>query len=597
MKSTNAHSGDVRSDVLVIGGGLGGIAAAMAAADMGATVALSMAETIPGGQVTTQAVSPLDEHPLIETTGASASYQEFRRRVRAHYGGRDNPGGGWVSRLCFEPRVGHLVIEEMLAPYFDAGRIRMFRSHEPVAVALDPLSGHIMEVEFRGPGGRPEVLSAEVVIDATELGDLLELAGADTIIGSEGSDAFDEPNAVAGPPDPLAEQSCTWVAGLELLDCPSPSSTLRGTPVDSPNASFSLDIAGWDGTVHPYRMFGAARTGLPPFWTYRRVRDAAQLGGRDAIVLNWAANDYVTTGLVAQPAVTRRGARDLTLGFVHWLQTQAPREEGGHGYPELTLAPDITCSSDGFALAPYVRESRRIASRFPVTEHHLAAAPGSEHAPLMADAVGTAWYHADMHARVRHPDPVYAPTSPFQIPARGLVCEAGRGPANLIAGAKNIAATQVAASAYRVHPGEWSIGEAAGVLAAVSVAQGRAPAVIARTNAGVRRLQRRLLKRGTPLIWATDLPSTHPAFMAVTLATLAGGAVGARAEGLELRPDDGVDRVERVALAEVFGLRDLPTAPTWGECAEEALRKSAHTQQSQPTATAKELFDNPLESQ
>ncbi|PRZ08861.1 FAD dependent oxidoreductase [Isoptericola sp. CG 20/1183] len=566
----------------VIGGGLGGVAAALAAADAGATVTLTAAEPMVGGQITAQATSPLDEHPLVETTGAPGSYHEMRRRLRAAYGGLANPGDGWVSRLCFEPDVGRQVLEDMLAEHVASGRLRVLLDREPVAArtTTDAAGRAVVEaVELAGPGGVREVVTADTFVDATELGDLLPLVGADWVIGSEGSEAFGEPHALPGGPDPLAEQSCTWVAGLTLREDPGPvGGPPRGYARHVTGQPFGLDIPGWDGTLHRYAMFGEGPTGNPPFWTYRRVRSGALLGGQDAVVLNWAGNDYAATGLVADRERTLRGARDLTLGFVHWLRTEAPRDDGGRGYPELALDPGVTGTADGLAHAPYVRESRRLASGRPVTELDLAVRGSSERAVAMPDSLGTAWYHADLHPRVGHPQSVYAPTSPFQVPARALVPEAGRGPVNLVAGAKNLAATQVAAAAYRVHPGEWSVGEAAGVLAVQADADGRTPTETATSTAGVRRAQERLLARGTPLVWTRDVPADHPAFAAVNRCVLRGGLVGERARTLDLRPDEGLDEAERASIAHALGLGRLPEGSTWGDAVLSA--QPAHPEQA-----------------
>lgn len=61
-----------RCDVLVVGGGLGGVAAALAAARLGRRVVLTEPTQWLGGQLTVQAVPP-DEHPWIEHTGANGS--------------------------------------------------------------------------------------------------------------------------------------------------------------------------------------------------------------------------------------------------------------------------------------------------------------------------------------------------------------------------------------------------------------------------------------------------------------------------------------------------------------------------------------------
>lgn len=565
-----------KTDLLIVGAGLGGIAAALTAADAGCTVTLVTEEPMIGGQVTTQAVSPLDEHPHIETTGASNSYQEFRRRIRAHHGGRTNPGGGWVSRLCFTPAAGLQVLTEMLDEHLDAGRIRLHTSYRPTHVHLDASDEAITAVSF-DVDGHEERVEARIVIDATELGDLLMLSGAEWRIGSEGREAFGESNALASGPDPLAEQSCTWVAALridpEARHLVAPSTRYDHWREQQP---FGLEIPGWDGTVHRYRMFEPGPTGRPPFWTYRRVHDAAQLGGRDVAVINWASNDYVEHGLVGNPSATRDGARQLTLDFIHWLQTEAPRDDGGYGYPEFQLAPDVVMTDDGLAVAPYVRESRRIASSTPITGCDLLPADGYEHAPIQRDSLGTAWYHMDFHARVGHPGSAYIPTAPFQIPAHALVTQPGRGPANLLAGAKNLAATQAAAAAYRVHPGEWGVGEAAAAVAVTALQCRRSPRTVATSGDGVLATQRFLLSRGTPLLWALDVAPNHPCYEAMTFAVLAGAARGERATGLTLIPDALPTTMDRVALAEAFGLDRLPEGRTWADAAHTAWQASGH---------------------
>src|SRR5512136_228354 len=73
-----------RADVAVIGGGTGGVAAALAAARLGMHVVLTEETDWIGGQLTSQAVPP-DEHPWIERFGCTASYRRFRDEVRAYY--------------------------------------------------------------------------------------------------------------------------------------------------------------------------------------------------------------------------------------------------------------------------------------------------------------------------------------------------------------------------------------------------------------------------------------------------------------------------------------------------------------------------------
>src|SRR5512146_849475 len=107
---------EFRCEVAVIGGSVGGCAAALALARNGVRVALTEETAWIGGQLTSQAVPP-DEHPWIESFGGTRAYREYRNLVREYYRRNYpltaearrrwnlNPGDGSVSRLTHEPRV------------------------------------------------------------------------------------------------------------------------------------------------------------------------------------------------------------------------------------------------------------------------------------------------------------------------------------------------------------------------------------------------------------------------------------------------------------------------------------------------------------
>src|SRR5262245_31035753 len=79
-----AKSREIAADVAIVGGGIGGCAAALAALRAGKTVVLTEPTDWIGGQLTQQGVPP-DEHPWIEQFGANASYQALRRGIRDYY--------------------------------------------------------------------------------------------------------------------------------------------------------------------------------------------------------------------------------------------------------------------------------------------------------------------------------------------------------------------------------------------------------------------------------------------------------------------------------------------------------------------------------
>lgn len=572
-----SEGAEVRADVVIAGIGLGAIAAALAVVRSGRSAVMAGPETRIGGQVTAQLTAPLDEHPHIEVAGCSASYRAFRDGIRAEYGGAANPGGGWVSRLCFEPRAGERVLRAMLEPAVTSGALTVLTQAVPVSV--DRGGDRITSVSFATPDGAVRLVG-EVVIDATETGDLLPLAGVDWIVGSEGRDAFGEPHALPGGPEPRAEQSCTVVAALVRDDEPGEVGPAPAGYAELRDAQpFSLTLSNDEGHAQTFAFFDDT---VEPgsFWSYRRVRDPRRIGGADAAIINWHGNDWYGSPLTAEPGPTDAAARELATAFVHWLRTEAPRDDGpGTGYPELRLAPEISGTPDGLAETPYVRESRRLASAAPVTEHHLTPIPGSARAEPFDDAVGVAWYHADLHPRVGGHPSVYAPTAPFQVPLRALVATGDGAPVNLVAGAKNLAATQVAAAAYRVHHGEWAVGEAAGTLAALAVARRTSPAgIVADARARVA-VQVDVLRAGVPIVWSTDLGPGHPAFVAGSLLVAHGGLDEARLDRMDVRPDEPVGRdalasltAAAARLSAVFDL-ETPAPPeragvSWADAAQ-----------------------------
>jgi hypothetical protein len=149
---------ETRCDVLIVGGGTGGCAAAMAAASLGVKVVMTEETEWVGGQLTGQAVPP-DEHPWIESFGCTARYRQYRSAVRqfyrdhypltlqARHNPRLNPGNGWVSRLCHEPRVGLAVLETMLHYPRTAGWLDVRLHRKPVRAEVQ--GDRVLAVTFR----------------------------------------------------------------------------------------------------------------------------------------------------------------------------------------------------------------------------------------------------------------------------------------------------------------------------------------------------------------------------------------------------------------------------------------------------------------
>jgi hypothetical protein len=525
-------------DCVVVGGSLGGVAAALAIAKRGRTVCITEETDWLGGQATSQGVSALDEFWLVESFGATAAYSQFRQLIRQHYQEHTilsdkgkamqklNPGNAWVSKLCYEPRVGVAAIEAMLQPYVTSGQVRIFTGYRPLTAVTS--QGRIEEVQVTrvtplGDSDDTLTLRGPMVLDATELGDLLPLAGVDHVSGTQSVSDTGETHAYPGAAHPEWVQSFTYPFAVEF--CPGENHTIPKPAGyeyfrDTQPYTFNLYY------VHQgCKRFPVFPTGEVPktFWNYRRLIDAELFADaaypNDIAMINWPGNDYDRQNLIDKPWAEqlriREEAKLLSLGLLYWLQTEAPRDDGGHGYPELKLRPDVMGTEDGLSKYPYIRESRRIRAEVTVKEEDLArfARPGQARARHFPDSVGLGAYFIDIHAcsggqRFN----LDIKSAPHQVPLGALLAP---GWSNFLPACKNIGVTHIANGTYRLHPGEWAVGEAAGSLAAFCLAHQISPHQVRADQALLRTFQLELVQAGVPLFWYSDVPDGHPAWEAV----------------------------------------------------------------------------------
>ncbi len=212
--------------IAVIGGGLAGCAAALAAARNDLRVIMTEETDWIGGQLTAQAVPP-DENQWIETHGGTRSYQELRTRIRDYYrrnfplteaarGKKElNPGNGDVSRLCHEPRVALAVLNEMLAPFVASSRVQILLRHVPVSAATQ--GDQVEAVRVRSlESGNEFNLIAPYFADATETGELLPLTKTEYVTGAESQKETGELHAKPEA-EPQNMQAFTCCFAMEYL--------------------------------------------------------------------------------------------------------------------------------------------------------------------------------------------------------------------------------------------------------------------------------------------------------------------------------------------------------------------------------------------
>lgn len=531
---------EFHADIAIIGGGLGGCAAALGALRNGASVVMTEPTDWIGGQLTSQAVPP-DEHKWIETSGCTRAYRDFATRVRDYYRRnypltddacaleKLNPGNGGVSRLCHEPRVSLAVMYELLNPFLSGKRLTLLMQHKPIAADVD--EDRVRSVTVRDlESGAERILHASYFIDATELGDLLPLTKTEYVTGAESQKDTGELHAPAEA-KPLNMQAFTCCFAMDYID--GEDHTIEKPKEYDFWRNYVPQLTpAWPGKLlsfentHPvtlkprtsvFNPLGDAPEKLG-LWRYRRIADktnfVAGAYAGDICLVNWPQNDYWLGNVYEvseeEAAKHLERGKQLSLSLLFWLQTEAPRPDGGAGFRGLRLRNDVVGTDDGLAKHPYIRESRRIKAERTVLEQHVGrdarcALTGGNCEEVVAesfpDSVGVGYYRIDLHPSSGGDNYIDVDSLRFQIPLGALLPVRVE---NLIPACKNIGTTHITNGCYRLHPVEWNIGEAAGALAAYCLTRKTALRAIRNNAYDLADFQAHIAAQGFDLFWRRD---------------------------------------------------------------------------------------------
>jgi hypothetical protein len=567
-------------DIVIFGASFGGVSAALAAARYSKRVALIDASGNVGGQATAQGLTRWDESEPVtspSTYGSSKSYQVLKDDVRGWFRANTTLAPG-VDGQTFNPGFAHAghpfsadcnVTETTLRQLLKDVQASVTLVLDTAVQGADVTNGIIHALRL----ANGDTVAGTIFVDATDLGELLPMCGTAWVIGAEAKSDTEEPHAESKA-DPGHIQPITVSIAVEHR--PDGESHVIPQP---PNYSQALIDA---QAFHVYNerngMIGgvftsahSANPGWETLFNYRQYVDHANFADAayayDRTTINVGCNDYqaavVPTGDAAKDAAIVEEARAVSIAYLYWLQTEAPRDDAsGKGYPNLMVRADIFGRADGTAPQAYIRESRRLAKPVVrVLEQHIAVpdpkTPGARAPMNFSDSCGICMYGIDIHQ-------VYGPAGtpwvggitvrPFQVPVGSLI---PTDTSNLITACKNIGATHLTSGAYRVHPGEWAVGEAAGTLAAYCVGQAVTPAQVHANSSRIAALQLRLLEQGVPIFWWDDLdfdrdPKT---FAAANMVGVRG--LMADPNSLHFRPSDTMTLAERDTANSHVG-RHLP---------------------------------------
>ncbi|HEY9621431.1 MAG TPA: FAD-dependent oxidoreductase [Crinalium sp.] len=478
------------ADILVVGGGTGGTAAAIQAARRGAQTILVSEFPWLGGMLTAAGVPAPDGNELnaFQTGLWGAFLRELEQRQP------DGLDHAWVSFFTYDPQVGAAIFADWVKAL---PNLHWISGQVPLDVERQ--GDRITAVRFS-----TVTVEATIILDGTELGDLLALGDVPYRWGWEWQSEWGEPSAPVEAnelTDRYPVQAPTWVVVLQDYGLDAIAPEISPPHLNDP----SQFLGAWDGY------------GSEQFLNYGRLPG-------DRFMLNWPqrGNDYgdrlhrLIQSQTARHAFFQE-ARWHAQGFARFIQTQlGPRyglAEGVFPYYKGSLG------GGAYALYPYFRESRRVRGLvtvreqdiLPVSEGRVAALPMNAAGQVTAIALGN---YANDHHYPGYDFPLKPKSirwggrwtgTPFTLPYGCLVPEAVDG---LLVCEKNISVSHIANGATRLQPTVLGIGQAAGMAAALCVENHCQP-----RNLSAQVLQQALISDvEAPMAVAPlfNLPPTHP---------------------------------------------------------------------------------------
>jgi hypothetical protein len=464
-----------KTQVLIIGGGTGGVSAGIQAARLGVQTLIAEPTTWLGGMLTAAGVSATDGNHQMP----AGLWGEFRDSIYAHYGGIEAVNTGWVSNTHFEPHVGAAIFRNMAEKsgtnlWFNTVFLSAKKTKKGWSVSL------LKE-------GKTIVVSCKILIDATDLGDVAAAIGAEFDLGMDNRNKTGENIAPTQENDII--QDLTWVAIVKDFGKGSDHTITKPDGYDAARYHCCCEHDCKGPRVLPCeQMLSYAK--LP----------------NEKYLLNWPrnGNDFYSNFAILnekERILAEKEAKDQTLGYIYYLQTEL-------GYRNLGLPDDEFPTKDRLALLPYHREGRRVRGLVQLNVNHILK-PYEHSQALYRTGIAVGDYPIDHHhdKYKTAPEIDFPPVPSFNIPVGCLI---PRSVDYFLMADKAISVTNIVNGASRLQPVVLQIGQAAGVIAALSVLEKKSPKQLS-----IRKIQSVLLKNKGYLMPYMDVLPSNPNFEAI----------------------------------------------------------------------------------
>ena len=420
-------------DVVVVGGGTGGMGAAISAARHGAKTALIQDRPVLGGNNSSEIrmhISGADQHALRKNARETGLVEEIALKNRYF-----NPQNSFcVSDTVYweiakgEENLTLMLNTSMIDVQMDGDRIaKIYATQLPT------------EKKF--------AIEADIFVDATGDGTLAYFAGAECMVGREAKETFHEPHA------------------QDVADCYTMGNTLMFTTMDM-GRPVPFHKPDWAYTYTEEDLKHRKHCDGEAIWRAKAGVDSGywwiELGG-------WK-NDIIFDG---------EDIRDELLKVLYGVWDHI-KNGGDHGAENLVL--------DWVGYVPGKRESRRIVGDYVLREQDLME---NHH---FDDAVAYGGWTLDQHTiggmdnLTDDPAHLLTPPEPYQIPYR---CYYSKDISNLMMAGRNISCSHMAMASTRVMGTCMVGGQAVGVAASIAVRENLTPREVGKMY--IREIQQTLL--------------------------------------------------------------------------------------------------------